>query len=134
LPDSRSGKLLLARIKLRRGERDEAVRLFQQVHGTVKPEKFESSEDEESWFLSCRILGDLYLNELARPDLAIACYQDFRQSPKSGADTSYKLGQAYEQLGDPKKAAKCYKQVTTFDSHPLAPEARDALSRLQPTS
>jgi tetratricopeptide (TPR) repeat protein len=134
LPESRSGKLLLARIKLRRGERDEAVTLLQQVHGTAKPEQFETSEDEESWFLSCRILGDLYLNELARPDLAVACYQDFRQSPKSGADTSYKLGQAYEQLGDHKKAAKCYKQVTTFDSHPLAPEARDALSRLQPTS
>jgi tetratricopeptide (TPR) repeat protein len=134
LPESRSGKLLLARIKLRRGERDEAVTLLQQVHGPSKPERFDSSEDEESWFLSCRLLGDLYLNELARPDLAVACYQEYRESPKSGADTSYKLGQAYEQLGDHKKAAKCYKQVTTFDSHPLAPEARDALSRLQPTT
>jgi tetratricopeptide (TPR) repeat protein len=134
LPESRGARLLLARIKLRRGERDEALALLQQVHGETKPEQFESSEDEEAWFLSCRLLGDLYLNELARPDLAVACYQDFRQSPKSGADTSYKLGQAYEQLGDHKRAVKCYKQVTTFDSHPLAPEARDALSRLQPTS
>jgi tetratricopeptide (TPR) repeat protein len=134
LPESRGARLLLARIKLRRGERDEALALLQQVHGETKPEQFESSEDEEAWFLSCRLLGDLYLNELARPDLAVACYQDFRQSPKSGADTSYKLGQAYEQLGDHKRAVKCYKQVTTFDSHPLAPDARDALSRLQPTS
>src|SRR5438874_9285631 len=37
--------------------------------------------------------SDLYLNELGRPDLAIASFLDYRQSSKSGADTLYKLGQ-----------------------------------------
>jgi hypothetical protein len=41
------------------------------------------------------------------------------------------LGQAYEQLGDHVRAKKCYENVTTYDSHPLAPDAREALARLQ---
>jgi tetratricopeptide (TPR) repeat protein len=81
--------------------------------------------------MACRLLGDLYLGELSRPDLAVPCYQEFRQSAKSGADTSYKLGQAYEQLGDKARAVKCYQQVVSFDGHPLAGEAHDALYRLQ---
>jgi tetratricopeptide (TPR) repeat protein len=129
-PESLTAQLLLARAKLRRGERDEAVALLERIR-TGKPEKFADSEDEESWYMACRILGDLYLGELSRPDLAVPCYQDFRQSAKSGADTSYKLGQAYEQLGDRARAVKCYQQVVSFDGHPLAGEAHDALYRLQ---
>ncbi len=73
----------------------------------------------------------MYLNELGKPELAVACYNDYRKSSKSGADTAFKLGRAYEQLGDRARAKRCYEQVTTYDNHPLAPEARDALYRLQ---
>ena len=59
------------------------------------------------------------------------CFRDFRSSNKSGADTIYKLGRAYEQLGDRARAAKCYENVTAYESHPLAPDAREALYRVQ---
>jgi TolA-binding protein len=96
-----------------------------------KPEKFASGEDEESWYMCCRLLGETYLNEMSRPDLAIPCFIEYRKSSKSGADTLYKLGQAYEQTGDTVRAKKCYEHVTSYGSHPLAPDAREALYRLQ---
>ena len=68
---------------------------------------------------------------MSRPDLAIPCFTEYRKSSKSGADTLYKLGQAYEQTGDRVRAKKCYEHVTSYDSHPLAPDAREALYRLQ---
>jgi tetratricopeptide (TPR) repeat protein len=129
-PESIMAKLLVARARLRRGERDEALKILAEIHGS-KPDKFASSEDEEAWYSACRLLGDLYLGEMGRPDLAVPCFQAFRESVKSGADTSYKLGQAYEALGDRARAVKCYQQVTSFDGHPLAAEAHDALYRLQ---
>jgi tetratricopeptide (TPR) repeat protein len=129
-PDNRSPKVLVARARLRRGEKDEAVALLEEVR-TPKPEKFASGEDEEAWYMACRLLGDLYLYDFGRADLAAECFNAYRQSVKSGADTMYKLGQAYEQLGDHARAAKWYKQVTAYDSHPLAPDAQDALHRLQ---
>src|SRR5947209_13217980 len=55
-----------------------------------------------SWYLGNRLLGDLYLRELDRPDLAVECFTAYRSSSKSGADTLYKLGQAYEAIGDRK--------------------------------
>ena len=97
---------------------------------TPKPEKFAGAEDEEAWFISCQLLGDLYLNNLGKPEQAIACLNDFRNSPKSGARTHYRLGQAYEALGDRVRAVRCYKQVTAYESNPLAPDAHDALERL----
>jgi tetratricopeptide (TPR) repeat protein len=129
-PESLQARVLLVRALLRRGERETALPQLEQLR-TQKPEHFESSEDEEAWYLCCRLLGDLYLNEVNRPDLAVPCYQDFRKSSKSGADTSFKLGQAYEQLGDYPRATKCYQQVMAFDGHPLARDAREALGRLK---
>ncbi len=129
-PESLAARVLLARAKLRRGERDEAVTLLESVRAP-KPERFETDADQEAWYLACRLLGDLYLRELDRPELAVACYADFRSSSKSGADTLYKLGEAYERLGEMKRAAKYYEQVTAYDNHPLAPDARDALRRVQ---
>ena len=128
-PERMMVRLLLARALQRRGEKEEAIKLLEAIH-TPRPEKFASAEDEEAWFLSCRLLGELYL-EQGRPDLAVPCFQDFRKSPKAGADTIYKLGQAYEQLGDIPRARKCYEHVTAYEGHPLAPEARDAMYRLQ---
>jgi tetratricopeptide (TPR) repeat protein len=129
-PDSRAIKVLLARALLRRGEREEAVAVLEEVR-TPKPETFANGEDEEAWLLSCQLLGSLYLNELDKPDLAVECLNAFRKSPKSGADTLYKLAQAYEQLGDWKRAARHYEQVTAYEGHPLVYDARDALNRLQ---
>ena len=67
----------------------------------------------------------------AGPDLAVPCYQEFRKSSRSGARTLFKLGQAYEQLGDPKRAMKFYEMVTAYEGNPLTSEAYDALSRLR---
>jgi tetratricopeptide (TPR) repeat protein len=124
-------RVLRARVRRLRGELPECIALLEEIR-TNKPERFASGEDEESWYLACRLLGDLYLEE--RPDLAVTCFQEYRQSAKSGADTSYKLGVAYEHLGDTARAVKCYKQVVAFENHPLAPEAHDALARLQAPS
>jgi tetratricopeptide (TPR) repeat protein len=129
MPDCRTVKVLLAKVLLRYGERERTIATLEEVH-TPKPEKFASAEDEEAWYQSCQLLGDLYL-EAGRPDLAAPCLNDFRQSSKSGARTWFKMGQAYEQLGDVVRAVKCYKQVTAYESNPLAPDAYDALQRLQ---
>jgi predicted Zn-dependent protease len=128
-PESLAAKVLLARALLRFGERDQAVTLLEAVH-SPRPEKFASGEDEEAWFLGCQLLGDLYM-ELGRADLAVPCYLAFRKSSKSGARTLFKLGQAYEQLGDRPRAAKAYHQVTAYEGNPLAPDAYEALQRLQ---
>jgi hypothetical protein len=130
-PQSITVRVLRARIRRLRGELPEATALLEEVRAN-RPEAFAGDEDEESWYLACRLLGDLYLED--RPDLAVECLQAFRKSAKSGADTLYKLGVAYERLGDPARAAKCYRQVTTYEAHPLAPEAHDALARLQAPS
>jgi tetratricopeptide (TPR) repeat protein len=130
--DSRTLKILQAKVLLRYGERDRAIAVLEEVRNP-KPEKFASGEDEDAWYQSCQLLSDLYL-EVGRPDLAVPCLIDFRQSSKSGARTLYKMGQAYEQLGDRVRAAKCYKQVTAYEGNPLAPDAYDALQRLQHSS
>jgi tetratricopeptide (TPR) repeat protein len=129
-PDSLQAKLMLAREELRLGERDKAVALLEEVRGPQKPEKFNSGEDEDAWYASCQLLGDLYL-ELGRPDLAVACLNDFRKSSKSGARTWLKLAQAHEMLGDVPRAIKCYQQVTAYEGNPLASDAHEALQRLQ---
>jgi predicted Zn-dependent protease len=130
-PGSMIARVLRARILRLRGEIDEAIALLEEIR-TNKPEKFPSDEEEEAWYMSNRLLGDLYLEE--KPDVAVQCFQEFRKSSKSGADTMYKLGRAYESLGDRVRAVKCYKHVASYESHPLAPEAHDALQRLQATS
>lgn len=128
-PECQTVRVLLAKVLLRYGERDRAIAALEEVR-TPKPEKFASAEDEDAWYQSCQLLSDLYL-EIGRPDLAVPSLNDFRKSSKSGARTLYKLGQAYEQLGDRARAAKCYKQVTAYEGNPLAPDAEDALQRLQ---
>jgi hypothetical protein len=129
-PDSLLAKVLVARARLRHGEKEEAAAMLEAIRA-AKSEKFASAEDEEAWFLANRFLGELYLYDLNKPELALQCFKDYRQSPKSGADTMYKMGQAYEALGDRVRAVSSYKHVIAYDSHPLAAEAHDALHRLQ---
>jgi hypothetical protein len=129
-PDGLAARVLVARARLRRGEKDEAVAMLEEIR-SPRPEHFATGEDEEAWYLACKFLGELYLYDLHKPDLAVECFKSFRESSKSGADTMYRLGQAYEQLGDRVRAVKFYKHVVAYDNHPLAPDAQDALYRLQ---
>jgi tetratricopeptide (TPR) repeat protein len=121
-------KLLDGRIRRLKGEIDEAVAIFEEVRQN-KPEKFASDEEEEAWFLAHRLLGDIYLDE--KPDQAVLCFQVYRNSERAGADTMFKLGRAYENLGDFPRAARCYEHVTAFEGHPLYYEARDGLDRVK---
>ena len=59
------------------------------------------------------------------------CFQEYRKHASSGADTMYKMGVAFENLGDHARARKCYQTVAWFENHPLAAEAKSALYRLQ---
>src|SRR5262249_15469355 len=59
-PNSLVAKVLLARVLLRHGERDEAIKLLEGVYAP-KPEKFASGDDEDAWYVCCQLLGDLYL-------------------------------------------------------------------------
>ena len=101
------------------------------ISSPVGRRKWSGEEEEEGWYMTCRLLGDLYLQDYNWPDLAINCFNEYRKSSKSGADTLFKLGQAYEALGDRPRAIKSYEQVTSFSDHPLASQARDALYRLK---
>ncbi len=127
-PGSHAARLLKARVCRLRGETTEAVALLEDIR-QHKPEKFANEEEEKAWYFAHRMLGDLYLDE--KPDQAILCYTEFRQSDEAGADTSYKLGRAYEACGDLARAAACYEEVTAYERHPLFYEAREALERVR---
>jgi tetratricopeptide (TPR) repeat protein len=123
-----SARVLRARVERIRGESEKTLALLEEVRNN-KPEKFATSEEEEAWFLAHRILGELYVDD--RPDQAVLCFQEFRKSPKSGANTLYNLGRAYENLGDRNRAMRCYEQVVAFEGNPVVYDARDALDRLR---
>ncbi len=123
-------KLLIARALLWKGEKDDALRILEDLR-EAKPSKFASDSEEDAWYRMLQMLGDLYLNEFSRPDLAISCYQEFRQSPKSGADTLFKLAQAYEALGNVDKALRYYESVTGYTEHPRYFDAQAAVRRLK---
>jgi predicted Zn-dependent protease len=89
-------------------------------------------EAEEDWHVACRLLGDMQLED-GLPDQALACFADFTKSPKSGAATIYKMGQAYEQLGDAAKAAKRYENAAYYGGA-VGEQAKAALRRLQPAA
>ncbi|VTS03801.1 tetratricopeptide repeat protein [Tuwongella immobilis] len=126
-PKQNTVMVLVARTALRKGNRDTALQLLEDVRESAPG----GGEEEEAWFWACQNLGRIYLDELNLPELAIAAFNDFRRSPKSGADTLYHLGRAYEAHGDLKNAKRCYEQVTAYDKHPLVPEARAAIYRLE---
>ncbi|MSQ95368.1 MAG: hypothetical protein EXR98_12525 [Gemmataceae bacterium] len=127
-PASLSSHLLKARVRRLRGEIPEAIAILEEVR-THRPEKFINDEEQKAWYHSHRLLGDLYLDE--KPGEAAACFLEFRKGDDAGADTSYKLGRAYEAMGDFKHAAACYEEVTAYEKHPLYYEARDALERVK---
>jgi predicted Zn-dependent protease len=126
--DSLSARLLRARIKRQRGEIEETRALLEEVRQS-KPEKFPSSEEEEAWFVANRLLGEMYVDD--KPDQAVLCLSEYKKHPKSGANTLYHLGRAYENLGDRGRAAKFYEMVTAYEGNPLVWEAQDALQRVR---
>jgi tetratricopeptide (TPR) repeat protein len=128
-PDNLSARFLRARIHRLRGEIPETIEVLEAIR-QYRPAKFASSEDERSWYFTHRLLGELYLDD--KPDQAVLCLQEFNKSMElSGADTYFKLGRAYENLGDFLRAARAYEQVTGYEQHPLYYEARDAVERLR---
>src|SRR5262249_9629666 len=127
-PSHIGAKVLRARIQRIKGEVNEAARLLEEIRQN-KPEKFATEDEEEAWLLAHRVLGDMYLDE--KPDQAVMCFQVFRQSQRAGADTMYKMGRAYENLGDYGRAAKCFEQVLAFEGYPLYFEAQDGLDRIK---
>ena len=89
-PENLTAKVMYVRLKLRFGERDEAIKLLEQVR-EPKPARFESGEDEEAWYQACQMLGDIYL-EGGRPDMAVTCLTEYRKSAKSGAAHAVQAG------------------------------------------
>ncbi len=127
-PRSVSAHVLAGRCRLRRGEIDAARDLLEFARQTAEGQ-WTQHDSEEDWHLAHRLLGDLYL-EQGQPEQAIACFTVYRKAPQSGAATLYKMGQAYEALGDLKRAITCFEHVGIYDN-PLAPEARSAIARLK---
>ncbi len=125
-PDSNAVRLAEGRLLLRRGEKDAGLSLLEDVRESARG----SGDEEDAWFLTTRLLGDLYLDDLNRPDLAVPCFRDFREYQKSGADTLYRLGQAYEAAGETKAAIQSYKAVTVYSGHPRYWDADAAVKRL----
>ncbi len=127
-PGSLSARLLKARVHRLKGEIPETIATLETIRQN-RPEKFASKDDEQAWYFTHRMLGDLYLDE--KPAEALACFIEFKKSDEAGADTSYKMGKACEALGDFTRAAACYEEVTAYEQHPLYYEARDALDRVK---
>ena len=119
-----------SRIHLRRGEREEGLRLLEDVR-ELKPS---GTEETEAWFFVHKQLGKIYFEELNRPDLAIPCFLEYLNHVGSGAETLYDLGRAYEAVGDKANAIKHYRMVTAYEGHRLVWEAEAAIRRLKEES
>ena len=126
-PESQSVRLVEARLLLRSGQRSEAVTILE----TIRKEERGRGDDEDAWYTATRILGNLYLDELNEPKLAVECLNDYREYQKSGADTLFRLGEAYEAIGNPQAALKSYESVTVYPNHPRYHEATEAMRRLR---
>lgn len=125
-PDSNALRYAEGRLLLRKGEKQAGLSLLEDVRESPRG----GGEEEEAWFMTTRFLGDLYLDDLDRPDLAVHCFLDFRGFQKSGATTLYRLAQAYEAAGDTANAVKAYKAVTAYNNHPRYWDADAAVRRL----
>jgi uncharacterized protein YciW len=126
-PAATTVRLMEARCLLRKGDRDGA--LFELEN--IREQKPKGSADEDAWYEATKITGNLYLNELNRPDLAVRCFQDYREYSKSGADTLFNLARSYEGSGEVKNAIKFYEAVTAYEQHPKYWDAKEAMERLR---
>lgn len=126
-PKNLLANVQMARCHLRKGERDEGLKLLEDVK-EMKPSGGEEREARE-WVV--RQLGALYLDEYNRPDLAVECLKEFLDSEKSGARTLYDTGRAYEALGQPDRALKYYQQAAAFEDNPVRWDAEEAIRRVR---
>ncbi|WP_020472880.1 tetratricopeptide repeat protein [Zavarzinella formosa] len=126
-PNNLVGKVQMARCHLRRGERDDAMRLLEDVN-EMKPS---GEAERDAWEWTLRQIGGLYLDEYNRPDLAVEVLLKFSGSEKSGARTLYDLGRAYEANNDLGKALAYYHQAASFEDNPIRWDAEDAIRRLK---
>jgi tetratricopeptide (TPR) repeat protein len=127
-PTSNAVRLLGARVLLRRGDRDAGLQILEDLH--YDSEKG-SGDDEDAWFAATKLLGQLYLDELGKADLALHCFLAYKSYHKSGADTLYQMARCYEALGDAANAARFYAAVTGYEGHPLYWDAKQAVGRLK---
>ncbi len=120
-----------ARCLLRQGDRDAA--LFELEN--IREQKAAGATDEDAWYDATRTLGNLYLNDLNRPELAVHCFLDYRNYSKSGADTLFNIARCYEGMNQTRNAIKFYEAVTAYEEHPKYWDAKQAVERLkgQPT-
>lgn len=114
-----------ARCLLRQGDRDGALAVLEDLRED-KP-----SGEDDAWYEATRMLGNIYLNELNRPDLAVHCFLDYRNYSKSGADTLFNIAKSYEGTGQIGNARKFYEAVTAYEQHPKYWDAKEALERLK---
>lgn len=126
-PEANTTRLAEARLLLRRGERDAGVWLLE----NIRESKHGSGDEEDAWYTATKILGELCLDELDRPDLALHCFNDYREYYKSGADTLFRLGQTHEKLNNIPAAIKLYESVTAYDKHQRYWDATEAIRRLK---
>lgn len=127
-PANIAAKLVHARVLVRYGQRDQAIAILEDARAN-RPKSWLSGDEEDAWHIAQQMLGDLYA-EVDRHDAAIPCYEDFLKSHRAGAKTHFKIGEAYEKLGDTRKAIKAYRNVTAYEGNPLSSAAYDALHRL----
>lgn len=125
-PASNGVRLVEARVMLRRGERDEGIRVMEDIREGPKG----GGDDQDAWYSTTKILGQLYLDELNRPDLAVRAFLDYKEYQKSGADTLYQIARSYEAMSDHPNAKRFYEAVTAYEQHPLYWDAKEALRRL----
>jgi tetratricopeptide (TPR) repeat protein len=125
-PDSNGVRLVEARVMLRRGERDAGLKVLEDIRESDKG----SGDEQDAWYTTTKLLGQIYLDELSRPDLALRCYMDFKDYHKSGADTLFQIAKCYEAMGDVPHAKQFYNAVTGYEGHPLYWDAKEALKRL----
>ena len=128
-PNLHSVMVAEARIRMRQGERDAAIQILEDIREQPKG----SGDEEDAWFLATRLLADLYLNELARPDLAIGAYTAYREYQKSGAETLFQLARAYEANNNIPAAIQIYEAVTAYEKHPRFWDATEAVRKLKAT-
>jgi tetratricopeptide (TPR) repeat protein len=117
----------MARCQLRRGERDDGLRLLEDV----REMQASGGDEREAREWTIRQLGTLYLDEYNRPDLAIYCLKEYLDSEKSGARTLYDLGRAYEAQGNTATAIKFYQQAAAYEDNPIRWDAEEAIRRLR---
>jgi hypothetical protein len=127
-PNGNSVRLVEARVHLRRGDRDAALQILEDI---FYPKQKGSGEEEDAWYAATKLLGQIYLDELNKPENALHCFVAYKDYLKSGADTLYQIARSYEGMGNTAEALKFYKAVTGYEGHPLYWDAKQAITRIK---